>query len=90
MIPFLDGRGHLLPPASHAAAVERLRQLKYESAKIDKQLAAPTVMKDVKEALRWRSRASAKLNLFRVEEMQLVAWLAGWQASTDAWEDKHV
>jgi len=66
-------RGKLIPPTSHKAAVDRVQQLKYEAAKIEKQL----VDADALHPTGWHRAATSKLAEFRSEQHQLEAWLAG-------------
>lgn len=94
MRPFLDEQGRLLPPASRDEAEERVRQLRHECDKIEKQLDDPMRVARASSSkfdsgfdyLDWLKRATSKLGEFRSEEAQNLAWLAGYKAATDKGE----
>ena len=82
----LDKDGRLLSPKTHAEAVERLSQLQHECTKIEAQLADPrrrgrepagTARASISSYYEWRQSAQRALAVFRNEEKQLSAWLAG-------------
>ncbi len=87
MLSALDSQGRLVPPVSHQYAVERVKQLLHEIAKIEKQLVDPQREKQFNSAwarLEWRGAAMKKVEAFRSERYQLTAWLNGWAEAKEA------